>query len=143
MSAADPSGSSPPTKLANGNLRLPLSECRSVVIQLTLLVGNLCQLVLNRVPLDGAAALYVACPEVRRGSAALLQKLLQLSVISGLDLETCIHKKMELNRKKYPVALCKVSLCCRGLLPWSSGPTFYFCVTERCCACFFVCAWVQ
>ena len=89
-------------------INLPLAECRSLILQLTVLVGSLCQHVLTAVPLDQPSVGWEADATFRRSGALVLQNLLRLTKATQLDLETCIHKKMTLNRQKYPVDLCKV-----------------------------------
>eukprot|EP00977_Amphora_coffeiformis_P014366 scaffold3988_cov162-Amphora_coffeaeformis.AAC.3 len=88
-------------------VELPVAECRSLILQLTVLVGNLCHHVLTAVPLDQPFVGWKADATFRRSGALILQNLLLLTRATHLDLETCIHKKMSLNRKKYPVDLCK------------------------------------
>ena len=99
------------TKLCSSKqdeINLPIAECRSLILQLNVLVGNLCQHVLTAVPLDQPFIGWEADANLRRSGALVLKNLLHLATATQLDLETCIHKKMSLNRKKYPVDLCKV-----------------------------------
>lgn len=88
-------------------IRLPLVESRNLIFQLGGFSGDLCKLAFS-FPLQSKAP-FLADSELRQCCALLLWHLLRLSVLCRLDIETCIHKKMDLNRKKYPVDLCKVS----------------------------------
>ena len=89
---------------------LPLGQCRSMVLQLSALVGSLCQDVLQTLPLDRPGVCIVADSCLRRDGAAIMRVLLDLSRLSAINLEECIETKMVLNRMKYPAALCKVSV---------------------------------
>lgn len=97
-----------PTSNPN-RIHLPLAECRDLTLQLTVLVGHLCQHVLTALPWDQPSVGWASDATLRRTGALILQNLLRLARATRLDLETCIHKKMALNRQKYPVELCKVS----------------------------------
>ena len=96
------------------SITLPLAKCRSLILELTVLVGNLSQIVLTSLPLDQppsapSDAPYRANAPLRQSAAIVLRQLWRIATAANLDLETCIHKKMALNRQKYPVNLCKVS----------------------------------
>jgi hypothetical protein len=116
------------TRLAGAGF--PLYETRSLILRLTVLVGNLCFLVLQTIPLDPAMGVvartttikaedgrrattsksigHAANSEVRKALSQILACLLDVSASASINLETAILKKMELNRRKYPVDLCKV-----------------------------------
>ena len=48
--------------------------------------------------------------EIYKAVGAVFWHLVILSQAFGLDLRTCIMKKVELNCRKYPVSLCKVRI---------------------------------
>ncbi|GKY94739.1 dCTP pyrophosphatase 1-like [Mayamaea pseudoterrestris] len=88
---------------------------RNDIFQLSVLVGKLSALFLENVPLDSTSDAGVS-EEARRSIAECSQlSVLTSQLLTGLeetaarlelDLSTCIYKKMELNRKKYPAELC-------------------------------------
>lgn len=99
-----------------------LSKTRSLILHLTVLVGHVCSLVLPIAPLDPAPiATYVknsqtaslgsnniATAEIKKSLARILSCLLDISASTSINLEIAICNKMELNRRKYPVELCRV-----------------------------------
>lgn len=98
--------------------RLPLQETRSLILGLSALVGELCSLFLQVVPLDSSSKESnnkVATPEIAQCMAQLVKVLLKTSASLDIHLETAIWKKMELNNKKYPVELCKVNISSSSL----------------------------
>jgi hypothetical protein len=125
VDALDVKGEAESSSSAAAAMGFPLHETRSLILRLTVLVGNLCSLVLQTIPLDPAIVAttsfkdgrsttsssssgYVANSEVRKSLAQILSCLLDVSASASINLETSILKKMELNRRKYPVDLCKV-----------------------------------
>jgi hypothetical protein len=92
---------------------LSVHETRSLILRLSVLVGNLCSLFLQSIPLDGAsvstgAQTLQSTPGIQMCMAELLSGLMSTAASVSINLETAILKKMELNGKKYPVHLCKV-----------------------------------
>lgn len=81
---------------------VPLDDARSSFIRLSVIFGRLCSFFL----------LTATEERVRPGAEIemcnLLDGLLSSSSILSINLHSSILKKMELNRKKYPVELCKV-----------------------------------
>jgi hypothetical protein len=92
---------------------LSVHETRSLILRLSVLVGNLCSLFLQSIPLDGVsvstgAQTLQGTPGIQMKMAELLSGLMSTAASVSINLETAILKKMELNGKKYPVHLCKV-----------------------------------
>jgi hypothetical protein len=94
---------------------LSVHETRSLILRLSVLVGNLCSLFLHSIPLDGVSLSNGAVAQTLQGTpgiqicmAELLSGLMSTAASVSINLETAILKKMELNGKKYPVHLCKV-----------------------------------
>jgi hypothetical protein len=141
--AHDVKGEREASSLTSASVGFSLHETRSLILRLTVLVGNLCSLVLQTVPLDPAAIMVTAAnakntnvkqdggrsvatstskssssdrrhvlanSDVRKSLAQILSCLLDVSASASINLETAVLKKMELNRRKYPVDLCKVCL---------------------------------
>jgi hypothetical protein len=105
---------------------------RSEVLHLGSIVGNLCTQLLIHAPsdpyrpslspteiesqdflptLEDSEFWSVPSPErdeIYKAVGAVFWHLVILSEAFGLDLRTCIMKKIELNCRKYPVSLCKV-----------------------------------
>jgi len=86
---------------------------RIEILRLGSKIGSLCTEIVSHAPLDddcsasfwstsspGREKIYIAI-------AAVFANLVTLSNVCDLDLQTCILKKIELNRKKYPVEQCK------------------------------------
>ena len=106
-----------PEPLSNDDgdpLPAPLHKTRSLILRLTVLVGNLCALALQTFPLDPPSlgereeeATYKS-EEVRKAMARVFACLMDIAASLHINLHTAILKKMELNRLKYPVELCKV-----------------------------------
>jgi hypothetical protein len=97
---------------------ISVHETRSLILRLSVLVGNLCSLFLQSIPLDGVsvstggavAQTLQGTPGIQICMAELLSGLMSTAASVSINLETAILKKMELNGKKYPVHLCKVRL---------------------------------
>lgn len=98
---------------------LSVHETRSLILRLSVLVGNLCSLFLQSIPLDGGSVSTTGgagavtqtlqdTPGIQICMAELLSGLMCTAASVSINLETAILKKMELNGKKYPVHLCKV-----------------------------------
>ena len=95
----------------------PVDLIRSDILRLSVLVGKLSAAFLEHVPMDDSSRNDAVSEETRRIIACCselsdyMQELLTgLEVTAArlsLHVPTCILKKMELNRKKYPVKLCK------------------------------------
>jgi hypothetical protein len=84
-----------------------LREARDSIFRLMVLVGEASALLL-----DEAEAL--GCANKKRTEQVLAQILITLmegAIVMKVDLEKACHAKIELNLKKYPVELCKVSAC--------------------------------
>jgi hypothetical protein len=103
---------------------LSVHETRSLILRLSVLVGNLCSLFLQLVPLDGVSVstgtqTLQTTPGIQICMAELLSGLLSTAASLEIDLETAILKKIELNGKKYPVKLCKVRypVPCVSIMP--------------------------
>jgi hypothetical protein len=98
-------------------------ECRTLLLQLPLHVGHLCQAIL----VDDSSSL--------EPMAQLICGLLQLAHVSNIDLRQAMHHKMALNRKKYPVEICKVRIfyttiaSCLGNNSSITHPTSVCCFT--------------
>jgi len=94
--------------------KLPLNETRNLILHLSAIVGNICSLLLQSAPMDyNDASLdvqFVAAPEIKIYMNELLFGLIDTASSLSINLETAIWKKMELNRRKYPENLCKVTL---------------------------------
>lgn len=91
----------------DSKIRLPLVQCRNLIFELGGLSGDLCRIAAS-LPVDTSNP-FEASVQLRQCFALILWHLLRLCLLTQLDMETCIHKKLELNRQKYPVELCKVS----------------------------------
>lgn len=114
----------------DGRHDLGIDLPRSLVFELTALVGDLSSVFLKRVPLDSPfvplppagsnttaskddASFAIARPnaindeEVCRAMGKVLLKLIELSHSLSLKLGNAIVNKMKLNGKKYPAELCK------------------------------------
>jgi hypothetical protein len=94
---------------------LSIHETRSLILRISVLVGNLCALFLQSVPLDGGSVATGAqtlqnTPGIQICMAELLSGIMVTAASLSINIETAILKKMELNGKKYPVHLCKVRL---------------------------------
>jgi hypothetical protein len=93
---------------------LSIHETRSLILRISVLVGNLCALFLQSIPLDGVSVATGAeiqnTPGIQSCMAELLSGLMVTAASLSINIETVILKKMELNGKKYPVHLCKVRL---------------------------------
>lgn len=94
---------------------LQVHHARSLILRLSVLVGNLCSIFLQSVPLDGSTAADTDAPSrlqdtpgLQDSMAALVLGLTSTAKALSIDLETAVLKKMELNGKKYPVELCTV-----------------------------------
>jgi dCTP diphosphatase len=89
----------------------PLHSVRSKILALSATVGRLCSLLLSDAPLDAPTALSEApdfvSSEIKTCMGNVLVGLLQTAECLSLSLHTAILTKMELNRRKYPVHLCK------------------------------------
>lgn len=72
-----------------------IRECRDMIMDLSKPVADLCQSV--RVNTD-----------LLRPLADIIVRLSRLSDAIGLSMEHAVFHKLSLNRKKYPVSLCKV-----------------------------------
>jgi dCTP diphosphatase len=91
-----------------------IAAARNEVFRLGSIVGKLCSAFLA-FPYDGdtqASKKYVNS-EIATLLGDIFLQLFQLSRVCGIDLRSCVLKKMELNGRKYPVELCKVS--CRAI----------------------------
>ena len=84
------------------------ADCRTLVLELTVMVGEICNLVLQTVPYDKIGSTHVGSSKLCQVSAAIISTLHCLCQSTGLALEQCIWKKIALNKLKYPVSLCKV-----------------------------------
>jgi len=85
---------------------------RSEIFHLGILVGDLCQSILLHPPPTNEnntpGIMRKNAEEIGRPMATLLLGLLYAcNAVCGMNLRTCILKKIELNGRKYPVELCK------------------------------------
>lgn len=107
----------------------PIHDIRSAIIHLVILVGNLSAEYERSVPLDPTTARsqeennaaeslsQKASPpfddscslRLERSMSDILRKLVDTSMLLKMDLHVAIRAKVELNRRKYPVDLCRVS----------------------------------
>lgn len=93
-----------------------LSSARHEILRLGASVGSLCGALSTHAPLDGRSGdddgdfWDVESPErdaVASCMGRVLSSLVVLSVVCGLDLQTCVLKKMGLNERKYPADLVR------------------------------------
>lgn len=95
----------------------PVQEFRSQIFRLSACVGNLSTLFLEEVPLDSLNPnepnAPVSSKSIQRTVTELLSRLIAAAEMLSLNLQTAIVKKMELNRRKYPVELCRVRCALR------------------------------
>jgi hypothetical protein len=93
----------------------PVNLIRNDIFHLSVLVGKLSACFLEKVPMDSTndivseetRRIISSCTELSTLTSQLLSGLETTASRLSLNLPTCIWKKMELNRKKYPVELCK------------------------------------
>ena len=88
---------------------IPCTECRTLAIRLTVFLGRLSALVLEKWGSDSVESSVVADCAFKTTIVSLVHTLFQLCRSSRLDMVLCIRDKIELNKKKYPSTLCKVS----------------------------------
>jgi len=99
----------------------PVHEIRNKLLLLSELTGNLSRLFRKLVPMDDppasadapVAGTDVASsssrePEIEIAMSKLLSGLVATACLCSVNLGSAIMRKMELNRRKYPVAICKV-----------------------------------
>jgi len=101
--------------------RIPLDEIRNRLFLLSELAGNLSRIFRTKVPLDpppdappavGSSNLTTIAEidaGIARGMYRLTAALIDASTLLNIDLRSAVLRKMELNRRKYPVELCQVS----------------------------------
>jgi hypothetical protein len=92
----------------------PVDQIRNRLFSLSALVGKLSAVFLGDLPLDSqedgvsdeARTAAFQCSDVADLMTNLLAVLESTASLMSLDVTTCILKKVQLNRKKYPVELC-------------------------------------
>jgi hypothetical protein len=101
-----------PSSLLRKPPLLAVHEVRSLILKLSVLVGNLSSVFLRLVPLDSNhTSITTNMPmEIATAMGQVLSCLVETAQSLSIDLEHVILNKMELNEKKYPVELCQVSL---------------------------------
>ena len=82
---------------------------RNLIFQLSAVTGSLSSLFLRAAPPDVDEIESMASAAIATAMAQLLNTLLELSCSLSINLHTACCKKIELNGRKYPVELCKVS----------------------------------
>lgn len=91
-------------------MRYPLKEIRNQMFRLSAAVGNLATIFLDREEIPSP------CHDINNNNAnnvlasglvALLNQVIHLADLLSIDLVYVVETKMELNRRKYPVHLCK------------------------------------
>lgn len=95
----------------------PVEHVRSHIMQLSVLVGKLSAAFLEHVPMDPtnddggileeSRKSIPQCSDLSQYASELIVCLEKTADELSLNVPTCISKKMELNRRKYPVELCK------------------------------------
>lgn len=87
--------------------RFVLDRPRSLVLGLSAMVGEMSSFVADVSCEKNLQAMPSDKEDVARCLGKILHQLLELSRCLSINLEGAIHRKMELNNRKYPVALCK------------------------------------
>ena len=100
------------------NVAANVTSPRCEVLNLGAEIGNLCQNILTYAPQDGTTnSSFWSTKSSNRESiydaiASVFSCLVRISYVCGIDLRSGILKKIDLNGRKYPVDLCKVSGDC-------------------------------
>jgi len=87
-----------------------ICQPRVEILNLGILVGELSRSILLNTGLDenGSSSIIQNREQLGEAMAALFLSLIYTAHVCQLNLRDCILKKMSLNGKKYPIALCKV-----------------------------------
>jgi hypothetical protein len=102
-----------------------MDTTRNHILQLSARVGQLASVVLRDMPLDkDSTSHHQVSLEIRAVLMDLWNDLQATAQSLELDLQVVIVKKMELNRRKYPVELCKV--CCNSCNHGTNESTVIF-----------------
>jgi len=105
---------SPMKSDTQATLQAPMKDIRNLIFQLCALTGSLSTLFWQKMPLDHYEpenpSTAAAPEEAVAVMVQLLQQLMELSTALSIDLGKACHTKIELNNRKYPVELCKVSV---------------------------------
>ena len=80
---------------------------RSLILGLSVMVGEMSSFVADVSCEKKLQSMSPDNEDVARCLGKILHQLLELSRCLSINLEGAIHRKMELNNRKYPVALCK------------------------------------
>jgi len=124
--AVSPYQHSPMKSDTQATLQAPMKDIRNLIFQLCALTGSLSTLFWQKMPLDQHHepnnSSTTAPEEAVTVMVQLLQQLMELSTALSIDLGKACLTKIELNNRKYPVELCKVSV---GEQPVDKDPIIY------------------